>query len=142
MSDALFVGRFDRQVDDKGRLAIPSRFRTGLGERCYLAQGVGSCVTIVPEATFAAEAASMRAKVDSGELPRNHLRAVAGTAQLVVIDRQGRVSIDDHLREYAGITATSTVTVAGAFDRLEIWTPERYARLHAGASGEMAGGAE
>lgn len=135
----LFVGAFERQVDDKGRLALPSRFRVGFAEQCYLAKGAGKCVNIVPASVFEAEAEAMRARVAAGEVPLNHLRALAGSASLVTIDKQGRISVDEQLREYAGLTTESTVTVAGAFDRLEIWTPDRYARIDSDASGEMAG---
>lgn len=137
-SDVLFVGAVERQLDDKGRLALPSRFRVALGERCYLAKGMGMCVTVVPAPVFEAEAESMRARVATGEVPMNHLRALAGSAQLVVLDKQGRVTVDEQLRAYAGLSTDATVTVAGAFDRLEIWTPDRYARIDRDASGEIA----
>lgn len=138
----LFVGAFDRQVDDKGRLALPSKFRIGFAEQCYLAKGTGKCVNVVPAAVFEAEAEAMRARVVAGEVPLNHLRALAGSASLVAIDKQGRISIDEALRLYAGVTTEAPVTVAGAFDRLEIWTPDRYARIDSDASDEMAGESE
>ena len=135
----LLVGAFERQLDDKGRLALPSRFRAGLGEECYLSKSQGSCLAVVPAAIFEAEAEAMRTRVAAKEVPMNHLRALAGTAQHVTIDKQGRVNLDEKLREYAGLSTDSPVTVVGAFDRLEIWAPERYARIEAGASDEMAG---
>lgn len=135
----LFVGAWERQLDDKGRVALPSRFRGGLGEQCYLAKGRGMCVSVVPSATFEAEAEEMRQRVASGEVPLNQLRALAGSAQLVTIDKQGRVNIDEALRTFAGLAPESPVTVAGAFDRLEIWTPDRFAHVDREGSGEMAG---
>ena len=135
----LFVGAYERQLDDKGRVALPSRFRSGLGEHCYLAKGTGKCLTVVPADVFEAEAEQMRARVAAGEVPMNHLRALAGSAQMVAIDKQGRVNVEEHLRTYAGLVTEAPVTVAGAFDRLEIWTPDRYARVDADASNEMAG---
>lgn len=124
----LFVGAYERQLDDKGRLALPSRFRSGLGEHCYVAKGPGMCLTVVPAAVFEAEAEAMRARVAAKEVPLNHLRALAGSAQQVTIDKQGRINVDEQLRTYAELRTEAAVTVAGAFDRLEIWTPDRYAR--------------
>ncbi|MCB0982905.1 MAG: cell division/cell wall cluster transcriptional repressor MraZ [Acidimicrobiaceae bacterium] len=135
----LFVGAYERQLDDKGRLALPSRFRSGLGEHCYVAKGPGMCLTVVPAAVFEAEAEAMRARVAAKEVPLNHLRALAGSAQQVTIDKQGRINVDEQLRTYAELRTEAAVTVAGAFDRLEIWTPDRYARVEADASVEMAG---
>lgn len=133
----LFVGAFERQLDDKGRVALPSRFRVGLGESCYLAKGKNKCVTVVPAAVFEAEADAMRARVAAGELPLNQLRALAGSAQLVAIDKQGRVNIDEALRDFAGLVPESPVKVAGAFDRLEIWTPDRFALVEAAGDDEL-----
>jgi len=93
----------------------------------------------VPAEVFEAEAEQMRVRVAAGEVPMNHLRALAGSAQMVTIDKQGRVNVDEALRAYAGLVTEAPVTVAGAFDRLEIWTPDRYARVDADASNEMAG---
>jgi len=125
----LFVGAYERQLDDKGRLALPSRFRSGLGEHCYLAKGGGKCVAVVPAEVFEAEAEAIRARVVAGELPMSHLRALAGSAQLVAIDKQGRINVDEQLLQYAELITESPATVAGAFDRLEIWTPDRYAQV-------------
>ena len=47
----MFVGAFERQLDDKGRLALPAAFRVRLGEHCYLAKGPDKSVTVVPAAT-------------------------------------------------------------------------------------------
>jgi MraZ protein len=136
----VFVGAYDRQLDDKGRVALPSRFRAELSDRCYLAKGTGQCVTVVPAPVFEAEADAMRTRVVAGEVPLNHLRALAGSAQMVTIDKQGRITLDEPLRRFAELRTEAPVTVAGAFDRLEIWIPDRYVRLEEEASAEMAGG--
>ena len=52
----LFVGAFERQLDDKGRLALPAAFRDRLGDFCYLAKGHDKSVTVVPGPTFEEEA--------------------------------------------------------------------------------------
>lgn len=126
----LFVGAFERQLDDKGRLALPAAFRDRLGDRCYLAKGLDKCVTVVPSETFEEEAAAMAARVLTGEVTRNQLRALASSAILVSLDKQGRVNVDEQLREYAELQPGAAVTVAGSFDRLELWSPERFALVN------------
>ena len=135
----LFVGAFERQLDDKGRLALPAHFRNRLGEHCYLAKGLDKSVSVVPAATFEAEAADMLLREKNGEVSRNARRALAASASLVTLDKQGRVGIDEQLRHYAELAPNSTVVVAGGFDRLEIWTPERYARVNTVGTDEIAG---
>ena len=138
----LFVGAFERQHDDKGRLALPATIRNHQGEHCYLAKGPDKSVTVVPAATFEAEAAEMTARVRAGEVSRNELRALAGSAVLVALDKQGRVLVDEQLRTYAELHTEGPVMVAGSFDRLEVWSPDRFARVSDAGTESMAGADE
>ena len=135
----LFVGAFERQLDDKGRLALPATFRNRLGEHCYLAKGQDKCVTVVPSATFEEEAEVMAARVRLGDASRNQLRALASSAILVTLDKQGRVNVDEQLRDYAGLQLGEPVTVAGSFDRLELWSPQRFTLVNDDGTGDLAG---
>lgn len=135
----LFVGAFERQLDDKGRLALPATFRNRLGEHCYLAKGQDKCVTVVPSATFEEEAEVMAAHVRLGDVSRNQLRALASSAILVTLDKQGRVNVDEQLRDYAGLQLGEPVTVAGSFDRLELWSPQRFTLVNDDGTGDLAG---
>lgn len=135
----LFTGTFERQLDEKGRLALPSNFRKLLGDRCYLAKGLDQCVTVVAAAVFEAEAAEMIARARARELPRNQLRALAFSAFPVALDKQGRVTLDEQLRAYAELKVGQPVVVTGSFDRIEIWSPERYASENAAGTEGLAG---
>lgn len=139
MLDVLFVGALERQLDDKGRLALPATFRDRLRDHCYLAKGRDKCVTVVPAEVFHAEAQVMTARVEAGEVPRNQLRALASSAVSVQLDKQGRVTLDEHLRNYADLSVGKPVIVAGSFDRLEIWCPDRYVRENDAGTGGLAG---
>ena len=135
----LFVGAFERQLDDKGRLALPATFRNRLGEHCYLAKGQDKCVTVVPSATFEEAAEVMAARGLLGDGSRNQLRALASSAILVTLDKQGRVNVDEQLRDYAGLQLGEPVTVAGSFDRLELWSPQRFTLVNDDGTGDLAG---
>jgi len=137
--DVLFVGTFERQLDDKGRLAVPATFRDRLGEHCYLAKGEDKCVTIVPAVTFEEEAAAMAARVRMGEVSRNQLRALASSAILVTLDKQGRVNVDEQLRDYADLPLGAAAIVAGSFDRLELWSPQRFNLVNEHGTNKMTG---
>jgi MraZ protein len=138
----LFVGAFERQLDDKGRLALPATFRVRLGDHCYLAKGPDGSVNVVPAHTFEAEAERMAERVQTGEVSRNELRALAASAVLVNLDKQGRVNLDEALRTYAALPSPGPVMVAGSFDRLEIWSLARYERVDQAGTAAMAGAVE
>ncbi len=135
----LFVGAVDRQLDEKGRVALPAQFRAHLGEQCYLVKGLNKCVNIMSTADFERVALELRDRVDRGEADLNHQRALAWSATLANIDKQGRVLLADKLREYAGIGDDQQVVVAGNLDRLEIWAPSRFNRVDAAGTTGMAG---
>jgi MraZ protein len=135
----LFVGTHERQLDDKGRLALPAPFRAHLGEHCYLSIGDNKCINVVPADAFEAMAEQLMSRVERGELTMQRQRAVSSSASLVTVDKQGRVSIDDRLRDYAGLTTDSRVVVTGNFKMIEIWSPERFERIRDAGTSDLAG---
>jgi len=135
----LFVGAFERQIDDKGRLALPASFRGHLGDHCYLVKGLDKCIDVLPVDTFERVALDLRESVVHGDTSRNRQRALAWSAKLVNVDRQGRVLLEDKLRAYAEIGPDQQVMVAGNIDRLEIWAPDRFARVESSGTDDMAG---
>ena len=135
----MFVGAHERQLDDKGRVALPATYRAHLGEHCYLVKGTDKCVEVIPSEAFEQFGRELITKVDRGELSLNRQRAMASSAVLVTLDRQGRVNIDEKLRTYADISLESQVIVAGNLVKLEIWSPDRYARIDAEGTDDIAG---
>lgn len=121
-----FVGRYERQVDEKGRVALPPTFRSRFEPRCYLAYGQDGCIDVMTEEGFEEVAAEMVDKVKRGEMSKAQQRALAGATIEVPLDGQGRVLLSQELREFAGIEPRASVIVAGSFDRVEIWNPDAY----------------
>jgi MraZ protein len=137
--EVMFVGTHERQLDEKGRLALPAPFRAHLGEHCYLVFGDDQCVNVIPSADFESMAMQLIARVEKGELSRQRQRAVSSSAAMVAVDKQGRVMVDDKLRAYAGLTTESRVIVAGNFTKIEIWSPERFELIHELGTSDLAG---
>ena len=135
----VFVGVHERQLDPKGRLGLPASFRPRLEPRCYLSIGRDKCVDILTAEAFEAVAKDAVDKVRSGEMDRNQQRALASNTFEVVVDAQGRINIDEILREYAGLTLNSRVVVSGSFDRAEIWDPTRHQRISDEGLQQIAG---
>lgn len=120
-----FTGVHERQLDPKGRLALPAGFRSRLEPRCYLTFGENKCIDVLTAEEFERVASDAVEKVRRGDLERNSLRALAHNTFEVTVDAQGRVNLEERLRQYAELALGSKVIVAGAYDRVEIWDPAR-----------------
>ncbi len=132
----MFTGRYDRQLDPKGRLALPAEFRRRFDSQALCALGENGCIDVFTPEDFERRVDELMEKVRTGERHRNELRALTSNAYGAAIDGQGRISVQPRLRDYAGLELSSTVTVAGAWDRIEIWnTPAFEAVEEAGTAG-------
>ena len=135
----MFVGVHERQLDERGRVALPPKFRDPLGDKCYLFSGDDGCVSLRSEESFAEEAADLIARVKSGEITRDRQRAFAASASEATIDKQGRITLDADLRSYASIEPQSGVVILGDLDHIEIWEPAAYATHRDIGSNELTG---
>jgi len=120
----VFLGEYDHNMDDKGRLAIPARFREALGEGVVITRGFDRCLMGFPRAiweTLAQQVSGL--SLGQGEA-RNLRRLLFSGAADIMMDRQGRILIPQNLREYAGLG--EQVIVAGLNTHFEIWTGERW----------------
>ncbi|MFN8523067.1 MAG: division/cell wall cluster transcriptional repressor MraZ [Chloroflexota bacterium] len=115
----MFLGEFAHSLDDKGRLAVPSRFRQDLADGLYLSKGVDRCLYIhTPEAwnRLAERIAALSAMQANARQIQRHFFAGATPA---VPDKLGRIVVPASLREYAQLTGN--VIVAGVYSRIEVW---------------------
>ena len=136
----MFVGVYERQLDERGRVALPSSYRGELGDQCYLFFGDDGCVSVRSVPTFEEQAADFVDRAKRGEISRNRLRAFASSATQATIDKQGRITLDARLREHAGIEPHGSVVVLGRLDQIEIWDPHTYRANEAAGQHEIARG--
>lgn len=136
----MFVGVSERQLDERGRVALPASYRGELGDSCYLFFGDDGCVSVRSVESFNQQAAELVESVKRGDATRNRLRAFASSATQATIDKQGRITLDARLREHAGIEPHGTVVVLGSIDQIEIWEPHAYRLNEAAGQHEIAGG--
>ena len=122
----VFAGRHDRQLDPKGRLALPAAFRQKFEAQAYLTFGENGCVEVFTPEEYEQMATEMLEQVKRREVDRNRLRAMSANTFPVGIDGQGRIIVDPKLRAYAELELNHRVAVIGAVDRVEIWNPERF----------------
>ena len=58
---------------------------------------------------------------------------------MVTVDKQGRVTVDDRLRTYAGLRTDDKVVVTGNFKVIEIWAPDRFSQINNEGTSDLAG---
>jgi MraZ protein len=126
-----FTGEFRHALDDRGRVAIPVRFRARLAAGATLARWLDGCLSVFPADSWDELADKLRQLPVTNRNAREFARFMSSGAVEVELDRQGRLLIPGYLREYASIGA-GEVVVVGALNRLELWAPERWQPYRAG----------
>jgi MraZ protein len=134
----MFFGLHERQLDDKGRVALPAAYRDDLGDRCVLVFGDSRCIEVHAADAFEARAAELRDDVKRGAATMARQRALAHSATLVTVDRQGRITIDERLRDFARIPLSSKIIVTGNIECVELWNDGVYREVADRSSAEMA----
>ncbi len=122
--DFMFLGTHEHNLDDKGRIILPARFRSKLEEGAIMVFWFEECVAVFPREEFARLAAKMRSLPEGSKEQRLMLRVLSGNAYEAVPDRQGRLTIPPHLRHLAGLNRE--VVAVGVMNRVEIWDRARW----------------
>lgn len=125
----MFTGEYRHTVDEKGRLAVPVRFRAELAQGAQVSKWIDGCVALFPRADWEVLAERTAALPVTNQDARTFQRFLFGTAFEVELDRQGRFVLPAVLREFAGLV--SEVVVVGARNRLELWSPQAWSRYSA-----------
>ncbi|RYL92865.1 division/cell wall cluster transcriptional repressor MraZ [Sporolactobacillus sp. Y61] len=115
----MFMGEFTHNIDDKGRLIIPSKFRDELGETFVITRGLDQCLFVYPQSEWHRIEDKLKALPFTKKDARAFTRFFFSGASECGLDKQGRVSINLPLRNYAGLE--KECTVIGVSTRLEIW---------------------
>lgn len=135
----MFLGEFEHTIDDKGRLAVPARFRARLAEGAVVTRGLDRCLALYPQDTWRALAEKLAALPTSRADARSLQRLQFSGAAECEFDRQGRIIVPAYLREYAGLQVE--VVVVGLYARIEIWERRAWGEIKRDAEargGEIA----
>jgi MraZ protein len=120
----MFIGEYQHSIDPKKRLSLPSKFRKELGGKVVITRGLDKCLFVYPLKTWK-ELAEKLGTLPMGESStRSFVRLMLAGAIDADVDSQGRVLLPDYLKEYA--TLEKNVTIAGLFNRLEIWDEKKW----------------
>jgi MraZ protein len=119
-----FVGRFEHSVDSKGRVILPVRFRDEFARGGFLTPNREGCVALRTPGENERQMAEMLEAAKSSADGRNQARVWAANTAEIEIDKQGRMAIPSHLREFAQLDGD--VLIHGAIDRIELWNPAQW----------------
>jgi len=122
----MFIGEYNHNLDDKGRLAIPAKFRAILKKGAVVTKGLDSCLFLYSKEQFEKIAAKFAALPISQARARAFTRHMLAGAMDVEFDNQGRVTLPEYLRKFSGLK--KNVIIAGLYNHLEIWDEAAWAQ--------------
>lgn len=121
----MFLGAYDHSLDDRGRLALPKKIRLEVsGGELVLTRGFEKCVLVYTRADWERETGKELELPISDGRGREIKRYLFSGAELVEIDKAGRILIPQLLQDCAGIK--KEVVVLGAGDHFELWNPKTW----------------
>jgi MraZ protein len=133
-NQAVFSGRFDHAIDEKGRVSIPVRFREELQreglDRLYITNYFherSRCLELYPPAEWTKLIDKIRQKASFEPRLQTFEMFYIGGAHEVQVDRQGRILIPPKLREFANLGRE--VTFSARTDHFQLWDKQELERV-------------
>ena len=122
----MFSGQYQHAIDDKGRLTLPAKLRAALATGFVVTRGLDGCLFVFPQEEWSALSDKLTAMSVGDAKARQVARFFFSGACDCTPDKQGRVLLPAHLRDYANIEGEAIVTGMG--NRLELWSTAAWAK--------------
>lgn len=135
----MFIGEFEHNIDPKGRVALPAKFRGKLSGGAIITKGIDHCLFVFTSKDWEILAQKLIALPLAQANSRAFVRSMLSGANEVELDSQGRILIPDVLRKYASLEKEAKVI--GVYNRMEIWEKKAwndYKMKSEGSSEEIA----
>jgi MraZ protein len=117
----MFLGQFQHNLDEKGRLMIPARYRELLAAGAFITQGFDKCLMVMTDAYFAQVYDRINSMNLADPTARLLRRLILSNAYSVEVDKVGRILVPGNLRQV--IALNGEPIVAGQGDYFEVWNP-------------------
>ncbi len=118
------MGEYKHNLDTKGRIIVPSKFRDLLSEQFVITRGLDRCLFAYTMDEWSRIEEKLKTLPLTKKDARKFTRLFFSGATNVEIDKQGRINIPQNLRDYAGLS--KDCTVIGVSSRIEIWDTESW----------------
>jgi MraZ protein len=120
----MLIGEFKHNLDQKGRVSIPAKFRQKFAEGLILTRGIDQCVFGFSKPEWEKVVNKITNLPLSQANARAFARLMLSGAFEAEIDNQGRVLIPEVLRKYAHLE--KKVVIVGMHNRIEIWDEKKW----------------
>ncbi len=136
MRQEMLIGQYEGRVDEKGRTALPKKFRAILGDKLIVTLGYENSLIVVSEQNWKQllEGTEGRPFIDSAT--RETQRFLLGGASPVELDDKGRFVLPSYLREFGQVK--EDVVFLGLSKYIEIWDKKRWEEYRAGLEKNIA----
>lgn len=118
----MLIGSYQHNIDEKGRVIMPSKFREELGKVFYATKGTDSSIMVLSKNDW--EELGQKIRSLPSAKTKDIQRFLFSSAAELVPDKQGRVLIPQVLRKYAKLE--KDVVIIGTGSKVEIWNAERW----------------
>ena len=120
----MLMGEYHHNIDEKGRLIIPAKFRSELGESFVVTRGLENCLFIYSLVEWEKIVSKLKSLPFTKKDARNFTRFFLSGATTLEFDKQGRINISSPLATYANLD--KECVIVGVNDRLEIWSKDSW----------------
>ena len=120
----MLMGEYHNNIDIKGRVVVPSKFRDLLSEKIVLTRGLDGSLFVYPYETFLNLTKELNTLPFTEKESRNFIRFMLSGATTLEFDKQGRIIIPTYLKEYASLQ--KEVVLVGVLNRVEIWSIDNW----------------
>lgn len=120
----MLIGEYEHSIDTKGRLSMPAKLKTDIGEKFVVTKGLEGCLFVYSLTEWQNFEEKLRNFPLTNKNARTLTRFFLAGATECEIDKQGRFLIASNLREYAGLE--KEVVIIGVLGRLEIWDKKKW----------------
>ncbi len=121
----MFMGEYEHQIDVKGRIIVPAKFRADLGNQFVLTRGLDQCLFVYPMEEWKILEEKLKKLPLTKKDARSFTRFFFSGAVECEVDKQGRINIPQPLRTYSKLE--KECIVIGVSNRVEVWSKELWA---------------
>ena len=125
----MFIGEYQASIDDKGRVAVPAKFRQQLKSKVVVTRGLDNSLFLYNLDEWKKLAEKLASLPISTANTRAFSRLMLAGAMDCDLDKQGRIILPGYLKEFAKIQ--KKIVYAGLFNRIEIWSEELWSAYKA-----------
>ncbi len=136
----MLIGEYHHNLDSKGRLSVPVKFRSELGSSAIVTKGLDNCLFLYPKGEWEKMTMKLANLPVSSASARAFSRMMLSGAMEVEVDRLGRALLPAYLREFAGIKGEAVLS--GVYNRVEIWDKKAWSDYSKQAEASSAENAE